>query len=434
NDFELKYPSNTENWDWVDFNTYRNSFNVYGIISNNSTIGGGRIYSNNFGISNIAKQLNVGNQTEEDNLFLEILCNEYNTKVFRGWYVNPEEGNLQILDRLANQGSGCYEANPSNNPAGNLFYANCPTNETDIKVGYLDPIPWSQPNDKLIYWGTGGYGNDGYPCATPAFVEVNAGCDNDNYTEYCEGADLEPVVLTWTNNNTPFEVAGLIEGSNYTLLEQSQLTFTALSIYEQKGEKNNAITLVNALSSDHALDLSMKYHLSLDETSLAQNKLNEMAVRNVYDSEYIGFYQLLINVKTSNRNYHELTPIEVQSVENIASSYSYAAVNAQALLAMLNETPYDRIPMLGTGHSQKKETVEDEGLQLYPNPMGNSFTIHIEQNNTDLLIYDIRGVLLKSMVIHQGKQTIDLELPSGTYFLSLEDNISTRTKKIIVAH
>lgn len=430
NDFELLIPSNFVE---EDGSLYTDSFNAYGIISNNSAEGGGSILDNNFGVSSDYKQLDVGNQTEENNMNLQILCNEYNTQIEQGWYINPEAGNLQIPDYFANQGDGCFEDAGNGNPAGNLFYDNCNSGDQDIKVSFFDPIPDIQSDENFDYWAMGNLGNLGYPCSS-GLIDIKGGCSSDNHSQYCSEADLEPVVLAMTANYTPIEIAGLIESNSYSEIEQNQLTYTTLGIYETKGETQNAVALVNSLSSNQALDLSMKYSLSLEEINTAQNKLNEMAVQNVYDSEYIGFYQLLINVKASNRHYHELTPVELQTVESIANSNSYAAVNAQALLTMLNQTPYDRVPMLGTGHSQKKESVADDTVTLYPNPIRNNLTIHIEQNDTHLTIYDIRGILLKSMVMQQGKQNLNLDLPSGTYFLSLEDNLSIRTKKIVVAH
>lgn len=86
----------------------------------------------------------------------------------------------------------------------------------------------------------------------------------------------------------------------------------------------------------------------------------------------------------------------------------------------------------------KKETLTEKGLQVYPNPVHNIVTISF---NTTLLkqvstmkMYNVAGVLI-SQPNHTGLNTLQVnlqQLPSGVYFLHIHlKNAKSITRKII---
>ena len=71
-------------------------------------------------------------------------------------------------------------------------------------------------------------------------------------------------------------------------------------------------------------------------------------------------------------------------------------------------------------------------IEIYPNPFSDYIKVNSSQNIKSIKIYDNSGKLVKNSN-HSGKSVeVNVsELPKGIYFISLETNLGTETKKMI---
>ena len=83
-----------------------------------------------------------------------------------------------------------------------------------------------------------------------------------------------------------------------------------------------------------------------------------------------------------------------------------------------------------------KEPNLDEQMKIYPNPASDIITLEIDKgNNTDLTlkIYNLLGILVKSEIVKQSKQQINInDLSNGIYMVEIREKELTRKQKIII--
>ena len=87
-----------------------------------------------------------------------------------------------------------------------------------------------------------------------------------------------------------------------------------------------------------------------------------------------------------------------------------------------------------TGTTLTNETFEVEDFSLYPNPINDSFIIQNKNNTTilGLMISDINGKIVKNINVNSIGNEINIsDLNSGIYFLNIDTENGTATKKII---
>ncbi len=87
-------------------------------------------------------------------------------------------------------------------------------------------------------------------------------------------------------------------------------------------------------------------------------------------------------------------------------------------------------PVLGTN-----SLLSNKDVLVYPNPAGNTISIQLQREvEADLRIFDVLGklVIYQSNVLISGEHTIDIStLNIGVYFIRINSNVGTITKKII---
>ncbi len=74
-------------------------------------------------------------------------------------------------------------------------------------------------------------------------------------------------------------------------------------------------------------------------------------------------------------------------------------------------------------------------FQIYPNPSNGLFAIQLQQSyfsDTKISITDITGKIIYQKQVNEQNQSIELNVASGVYFVTIKDNISSATQKIII--
>lgn len=74
------------------------------------------------------------------------------------------------------------------------------------------------------------------------------------------------------------------------------------------------------------------------------------------------------------------------------------------------------------------------GLQIYPNPSDNKFTINLQQSGPkEFMIYDGLGKLVFSCTLSEGKNEVVTHLIPGVYLAKLKGKESSEVKKLVIS-
>ncbi len=77
-------------------------------------------------------------------------------------------------------------------------------------------------------------------------------------------------------------------------------------------------------------------------------------------------------------------------------------------------------------------TFENNSFSVYPNPSNGEFTVVTNENEViDIAIYSPSGDLIKTLS-NQSKQTVNLNLNSGVYYINIRTNNANRHSKLII--
>jgi hypothetical protein len=79
-----------------------------------------------------------------------------------------------------------------------------------------------------------------------------------------------------------------------------------------------------------------------------------------------------------------------------------------------------------------EENENDFGISVYPNPTNDKFTVYSLQSIVSVLdIYDIFGKKVFETTVNGKQETVNLNLPSGIYFLKVKTEKGERTLKLV---
>ena len=73
-----------------------------------------------------------------------------------------------------------------------------------------------------------------------------------------------------------------------------------------------------------------------------------------------------------------------------------------------------------------------ENFSFYPNPVKNEINFNNIFSFSTVEIYGVQGNLISSEIISEGQNTLNINLPSGLYFVNFSNDVQTVTKKMVV--
>lgn len=73
-----------------------------------------------------------------------------------------------------------------------------------------------------------------------------------------------------------------------------------------------------------------------------------------------------------------------------------------------------------------------ENFSFYPNPVKNEINFNNIYSFSTVEIYGVQGNLISSEIISEGQNTLNINLPSGLYFVNFRNDVQTVTKKMVV--
>lgn len=417
---DIAYEESTEN------PTGMAPWNTYGIVFNQSGNGGNTVSTNKFA------KLGRGIYTLGDNRNLNILNNTFGSRaVSSELYFDWSGAPFKSL------GAGCT-ANIllTNKVAGNIF--------TDTS-SYLYNFPISGASNPAITY----YYKIGAPTQLPGstsgawnLIGCNAGTTPDLA---CTVQDVSP--------GGPILVQKM---SRYHELMENGLRFSSEGeelvgdIIRIHNDEANVDQLKVFLNEDHTLAsdlLLMPVAIETEDYALyeaVKNRLDKVILGEDQKNAYISYYDLLRDLKSSERNFEEMTAAELDLVTSIAHTTHGVSGIAKALLDQLGIEEWlhivrDNEPYNPTLSRIANNPDQKESLLIYPNPVTSTFSVDIkgiqENQDVEIRIFDIYG---RMIVRKMGKHKImldakELGLKEGLYLLQAESKGTiVGTQKLVV--
>ncbi|MGB3079853.1 MAG: T9SS type A sorting domain-containing protein, partial [Saprospiraceae bacterium] len=98
-----------------------------------------------------------------------------------------------------------------------------------------------------------------------------------------------------------------------------------------------------------------------------------------------------------------------------------------------NDTIWQKLNNVLCAVSALSNAVEENDLNIFPNPAQQTFTIEVGEGSFDFQLSDISGVVVRSETHVSGKAKIDCsDLVGGVYFINVKTGDKMFTRKIIV--
>ena len=82
--------------------------------------------------------------------------------------------------------------------------------------------------------------------------------------------------------------------------------------------------------------------------------------------------------------------------------------------------------------SSVNEASAENGIFVFPNPAGNSFTVQSQIANGTVMVYDITGKQVMNERIYAQLSSFDVQLSAGIFFVKVSDGKRTFTEKLVI--
>lgn len=351
----------------------------------------------------------------------------------------------------------------TNSTAGCHFGASC-GNEDNYTCGAATLALELSPAESAF--AAGNYDFTDYP------VEQNYSADKDLYAKLNEAPNL--VASSSVYQDFIDTKASESEGQLYEVKEMTETALTpdeslALQIETLKntitylsedleqlnsslgqiGNDDNAtlLAMANVKAQLEALNTNLDNLIQIANTTrLADLDLAKINNLGINDARLPAYYQKIVNdisLRTVDRDMALVEEEDLANLEMIANQCplrgGQAVYAARALFAKYANPYYDDdVLCIQQGLLWKNETIMTEtGLNVYPNPAKDNVSLNFpeQEQDTDLLVYSIDGVLIERLSLPAHSQQLDYSvghLSNGIYVL--KSVIHEGLVKLIIMH
>jgi len=193
--------------------------------------------------------------------------------------------------------------------------------------------------------------------------------------------------------------------------------------------------------------------LSADTINWSRDLLDSLILEDANDTAFYDYYDVAIKLAEDTLTWFGMDSTQKAIIIELSEQDYEVSLNAQAVLALIDDSIYNRIPEMIPDSSgkwdgeqpQPNQTTESEEenkvkqISLYPNPFSNSFNLQYSfEHEISVLkveIYDIVGRIVKTQLIGKtqtGTLNIDLGQCLGLYYVRLiADNTIIHKDKMI---
>ncbi len=237
----------------------------------------------------------------------------------------------------------------------------------------------------------------------------------------------------------------------------SDLFLTLNNIFKLYAEADSIDGLIyymkDTLDYKEAHKLLVGTLLEVDSIELARTVLEGIDLEDVEEEAFYDFYDIAVTLAENEDSWFDINGIQRTIIEDLAESDYEVAINAQAVLWLVDGEVFPRTPEVipdsagkwdGEEPQLNQQPTPDEtnnlkNISVYPNPFNNSFNVNYileqEANEVRVEIFDLVGrtVFTKKMgKTARGNIKIDLGECLGVYVLRVyADDRQVHKEKLI---
>ncbi len=193
--------------------------------------------------------------------------------------------------------------------------------------------------------------------------------------------------------------------------------------------------------------------IEYDSLGWARSLLDSVMLENGNDTAFYQFTDIALDLREDSLSWFGMDSVQKVKIEELALTNYEVKVNAEAVLALINDTLFERTPepLPDSGYfklappvlANEQQTAKKDMFKAYPNPFDGTFTLAYnldsEMSNVSVELFDIAGkqqweTSLNS--IKTGESLFSLPDCNGFYILRInnEKNIMYQTKLICIRH
>jgi hypothetical protein len=222
--------------------------------------------------------------------------------------------------------------------------------------------------------------------------------------------------------------------------------------YYSSNEDIDSLTwyLEDTLDTDASHILLVGTLLDLDNATDARTILEGIDLDDDTNEEAIyNFYDIAVSLAEESKTWFEMSEGQTDTIQTLAASEYDIAVNAQAVLSLVFDSVYTRVPEAlpeskwdGEQPQVQQQQEEENSLRkinIYPNPFNNNFNINYmleqEAENVRIEVYDLLGRnIFTKAIANTASGTINIDLAEclGVYVLRIfADEKQVHKEKLI---
>jgi hypothetical protein len=223
--------------------------------------------------------------------------------------------------------------------------------------------------------------------------------------------------------------------------ESQSVTNRLVRYYLDSAQVDSAIVVLKAANNIDALCALIPIQIqkkALVDANTSLTKLTSFAdsveLVNPSDSKipvirsFCQFHHYVITIQTQPGGYYKMTPVQLQTIKDLAASNLPIAINAQSILKMVYNQDFPRYAEpIRTFHAPiiidpLDEQPKEMFGKLYPNPNNGNmqFDYLLEQGDLgELIIYNTIGQLVTKYPLTEGTHSLQISeaaLENGVYF------------------
>jgi hypothetical protein len=268
-------------------------------------------------------------------------------------------------------------------------------------------------------------------------IDISNITTNDpNIPQECQTVPIDYSIETECGNmptlSSPAYIAALSNAK-----QQNTAMQRLLRQYQADSNYTAAIALLETVDNRLAKRKLVEQYYNNEQLSQANTKLESIERQTTEDEQFYTLQKMLISLKETNTELHDISPDQEATLLNIAQSHTNTAFKAQSVLhiakgynfpVILPQMPTNSGNVFGyTVFKHNTNSLLPLVTALQPNPTNNAaqLSYHLpDQQSATLLLYDINGRLISSNTFSgNGTYTLNTnELTNGVYFYTVQSN------------
>lgn len=230
--------------------------------------------------------------------------------------------------------------------------------------------------------------------------------------------------------------------------------YNIVSLYAEADSMPDLIHyLVDSLGGKDYVKLAIGTALQYDTVEWARAILDNLELEDENDTVFYDYYDVAVTLAENSLTWFGMNETQKNKVRELSLLDYEVSVNAQAVLTLVDDSIYFRIPEMAIDSSGKwdgeqpqltqeqtgEESNELKNISVYPNPSSNSFNVNYllekEASEIRIEVYDLTGrtiLFSKTGKTSGGNINLDFGECLGIYILRMfADERQIHTEKLV---